>query len=227
MRLFCFHHAGGGGAMFNSWRRALGPRIEVIPVDVDHHDRFATLRQFAEEVNAQLGPRLDGPHAFFGHSFGALVAYRLTCLRAAAGLRVPRALLLSSSAPPHLPVPIPDVDDLDTDRLAALLSDLGGIPPELTEWPALRDKAVAKARTDLRLCMTDRDAPADTLPCPIHTFGGSDDPLVSEPDLCEWRSRTSDEFSMQIFEGGHFYLADGTHLFASLRPLLTRIATGT
>lgn len=212
--------------MFNSWHRALGPRVEVIPVEVDNRARFGTLRQLADEVNDQLNPKLDGPHVFFGHSFGALVAYRLACQRAAAGLRIPRALLLSSSAPPHLPVPIPAVDDVDTDRLAALLSDLGGLPAELAEWPALRDKAVAAARIDLRLCMTDRNTPAEALPCPIHTFGGNDDPLVSEPDLREWRARTSDEFSVRIFDGGHFYLADGAHLFASLRPLLARIAIG-
>jgi surfactin synthase thioesterase subunit len=223
--MFCFHHAGGGGAMFNSWKRALGPRVEVVPVEVLNRDRFATLRELTDEVNHQLGRQLHGPHVFFGHSFGALVAYRLACLRSAQGLLLPRALLLSSSAPPHLPMPIPVIDDLDTSRLAALLSDLGGIPPELTEWPALRDKAVATARIDLRLCTTDDDAPAEALPCPIHTFGGSDDPLVSEADLHEWRSRTSTEFSVQIFEGGHFYFADGTHLFASLRPMLSKIAT--
>ncbi len=34
MKLFCFPHAGGGGAMFNGWNRALGPRVEVFAVDI-------------------------------------------------------------------------------------------------------------------------------------------------------------------------------------------------
>ena len=101
--------------------------------------------------NDQLRSALDGPHVFFGHSFGALLAYRLACLRAASGSPLPRALIVSSFAPPHLPAPIPAVDHLDDHQLTALLSDLGGIPPELTEWPALRDRAVAAARIDLRL----------------------------------------------------------------------------
>ena len=57
---------------------------------------------------------------------------------------------------------------------------------------------------------------------PIHAFGGSDDPLVSEDDLGEWRSRTSAEFSVQVFDGGHFYLTDATDLFACLRPMLAK-----
>jgi surfactin synthase thioesterase subunit len=99
-------------------------------------------------------------------------------------------------------------------------SDLGGIPPELAEWPALR---VAAARIDLPLCATDEESEPVALPCPIHAFGGSDDPLVTESDLYEWRSRTSGEFSVHVLRGGHFYLSDGPQLFATLLPLLSRL----
>jgi len=225
VRLFCFHHAGGGGAMFNAWNKALGPGVDVVPVEILHRGRFATLRQLTDEVNEQLGSALDGPHVFFGHSFGALLAYRLACLRTASGAPSPRALMVSSFAPPHLPAPIPAVDHLDDHQLTALLSDLGGIPPELSEWPALRDNAVAAARIDLRLCATDEEAEAVALSCPIHAFGGSDDPLVTEDDLYEWRSRTSGEFSVHVLHGGHFYLSDGPPLFATLLPLLSRLRT--
>ena len=223
MQLFCFHHAGGGGAMFSAWNKALGPRVDVVPVEILDRERFATLRQLVDEVNGQLRSALDGPHVFFGHSFGALLAYRLACLRAAAGFQLPRALMVSSFAPPHLPAPIPAVDHLDDHQLTALLTDLGGIPPELAEWPALRDSAVAAARIDLRLCRTDEDSESVTLPCPIHAFGGSDDPLVTESDLSEWRTRTSGEFSVHVLPGGHFYLSDGPQLFAALLPLLSRL----
>ena len=223
VRLFCFPHAGGAGAMFNAWNGALGPRVEVVPVEILNRERFATLRQLVDEVNDQLRPALDGPYVFFGHSFGALLAYRLACLHAASGSLLPRALMVSSFAPPHLPAPVPAVDHLDDHQLTALLSDLGGIPPELTEWPALRDNAVAAARIDLRLCMTDEEAEPVSLPCPIHTFGCCDDPLVTESDLHEWRARTTGAFSVHILRGGHFYLSDGPQLFATLRPLLSRL----
>jgi surfactin synthase thioesterase subunit len=212
--------------MFTAWNRALGPGVEVIPVEIAHRERFATLRQLVDEINDQLRSQLSGPHMFFGHSFGALVAYRLACLRASADDPLPRAVFLSSYAPPQLPAPIPVVEHLDDLQLAALPSDLGGMPPELTQWPALRDRAVATTRIDLRLCMTDEEAEAETLPCAIHAFGGSDDPLVSEADLHEWRWRTSEDFSVHILSGGHFYLGDGPHLFATLRPLMSRLATG-
>src|SRR4051812_34765608 len=101
MRLFCFHHAGGGGVVFKSWSKALAPAIEVVPVEIANRERVATLRHLLDEVNEQLGPLLDEPHMFFGHSFGALLAYRLACARAAAGSVLPRAVFLSAYSPPH------------------------------------------------------------------------------------------------------------------------------
>jgi surfactin synthase thioesterase subunit len=221
VRLFCFHHAGGDKLAFNSWNKALGPGVEVVPVEIANRERFTTLRQLVDEVNEQLRSALDDPHIFFGHSFGALVAYRLACVRAAEGYPLPRAVFLSSYAPPHLPPPLHVVDHLDDHQLATLLSDLGGMPAELTRWPVLHDKAVTSTRNDLRLCLTDEEAGEAELSCPIHAFGGSDDPLVSESDLHEWRSRTSAEFSVQILRGGHFYLRDSQRLFATLKPLMS------
>jgi surfactin synthase thioesterase subunit len=221
VRLFCFHHAGGGKLAFNSWKRALRPGVEVVPVEIANRERFATLRQLVDEVNDQLRSALDDPHMFFGHSFGALLAYRLVCVRATQRSPLPRAIFLSSYAPPHLPPALHMVDHLDDQQLAALLSDLGGMPAELTRWPVLHDRAVTSTRNDLRLCLTDSEAEEPELSCPIHVFGGSDDPLVSESDLHEWRSRTSAEFSVQILRGGHFYLRDSKRLLATLRPLMS------
>jgi surfactin synthase thioesterase subunit len=224
VRLFCFHHAGSGGLAFNSWHKALRPSVEVIPVEVANRERFVMLRQLVDAVNAELGSTLDQPHMFFGHSFGALLAYRLACVRAARGAPLPRAVFLSAYAPPHLPPPLHVVDLLDDQQLATLLSDLGGLPSGLTRWPTLHERAVTATRHDLRLCMTDEEDDTAELSCPIHVFGGSEDPLVSESDLHEWRSRTTADFSVQILRGGHFYLHDRQPLFKTLRPLLSTIA---
>jgi surfactin synthase thioesterase subunit len=224
VRLFCFHHAGGSALTFSPWHRGLGPAIEVVPVEILDRHRFATLGDLVKEVNEQFRSAMDGPHMCFGHSFGALLAYRLACVRAAEGSSLPRSLFLSSFAPPHLPPPLPPVEHLDEHQLETLLFEIGGMPAELIAGDlgrALREKAVSAARNDLRLHMTDDDGDKTTLACPIHVFGGSEDPLVSESDLDEWRSRTSSDFSVNILRGDHFYLRDRDQLFATLRPLMS------
>jgi surfactin synthase thioesterase subunit len=225
VRLICFHHAGGGATSFNLWKRGIGSDVEVVAVEIPNRERFATLRDLVDEMNTALGSTLDEPHIFFGHSFGALVAYRLACVRAAAGLPQPTALILSSFTPPHLPTSIPMVDEVDDQQLGKILSDIGGLPVELTRWPTLREKAVALARIDLRLCSTDDDADSVPLTSPIHVFGGSEDILVSESDLSQWRSRTLAEFSMQMLKGGHFHVSDRKQLFAALRPVLSEVGS--
>jgi surfactin synthase thioesterase subunit len=67
----------------------------VVPVEVANRLRFTTLRQLVDDVNGQLRSSLDQPHMFFGHSFGALLAYRLACVRAAQGSRRGRAVFSS------------------------------------------------------------------------------------------------------------------------------------
>jgi surfactin synthase thioesterase subunit len=145
-------------------------------------------------------------------------------VRAAEGSPLPRAAILSAYAPPHLPPPLHAVDLLDDRQLASLLSDLGGLPAELTRWPTLHERALTTTRHDLRLCMTDEEEDTPELSCPIHVLGGSEDPLVSETDLHEWRSRTTADFSVQILQGGHFYLRDRLRLFKTLRPMMSTIA---
>lgn len=225
MRMFCFHHAGGGALIFKAWQKALAPAVEVIAVEIPNRERFATMRDLVDEVLDQLGPLLDEPHMFFGHSFGAMLAYRLACVRAAAGAVQPKAIFLSAYAPPHRQLPLHVVDELNDKQLAEFLAEMGLMPAGLTRWPALHAQALTVTRHDLKLLVTaDQEADAPELSCPIHVFGGSEDPIVKETDLQEWRTRTKADFSVQILRGGHFYLRDRKPLFDSLRPLMSTIA---
>lgn len=208
--------------MFKSWNWALGPRVDVTGIEVQHRESFASMSDLVDAAYEQLRPRLRGRYAFFGHSFGALLAYRLACRALELNAELPRLLVLSSYAPPHLPPPVPDIEHLDNDQLARLLTELGGMPPESMLLPALRDMALDAARIDLRLCLTDDDTDPVVLPCPIHAFGGLNDPLVEESELEEWETRTSSQFAVHMLDGDHFYLADEPSLFAALRPVLAR-----
>ena len=206
--------------MFYPWRRLLGPGIDVV---AGERTERAPRRNRGELVDAALHAMdLEEPHAFFGHSFGALLAYRVARSRVTAGHPPPRALVLSSYAPPHLPRALPDVGHLDDDRLAALLSDIGGLPQSLADWPVLQRRAVGAARHDLRLCATDDSSDTGAVPCPIHAVGGREDPLVSEDDLDEWRSYTTGGFSLNMLPGGHFHLDDAMRTCRVLRTLLAR-----
>jgi surfactin synthase thioesterase subunit len=186
---------------------------------------FTDVESLVTELESELADHLTEPHVFFGHSMGALVAYRLACRRRAAGHPLPRVLLLSAYSAPHLPSPLPPVDDLDDAALIELLRATGGLPTDLPARPAWRGRCLPALRNDLRLCAGYRDPGDPPLPCPVHVLGADADPLVGERDLHAWNRHTTQLSEVRIMAGDHFYL-DHTpeQLFRVLRPLLRRYA---
>lgn len=229
LRMFCFHHAGGGSSLYRGWQRAVGPHVSVCPVLLPGRERrareprFTDLDALVADLDAQLAGPLAEPHVFFGHSMGALLAYRLACRRTARGEVPPRALLLSAYPAPHLAPPLPAVDHSDSGALAGLLSGIGGLPAELLDWPGGLAGLLAVVRDDLRLCAGHRDLGEEPLPCPLHVFGSDADPVVTEQDLRAWERHASQPVELQILPGDHFYVRDQpAQLLGRLRPLLRR-----
>ena len=61
-------------------------------------------------------------------------------------------------------------------------------------------------RADFSVCENwryDHDAP---LGVPIHVFGGTDDPGVSREHLQAWSRQTEAAYTLEMFEGDHFYV---------------------
>ncbi|WP_084511223.1 thioesterase II family protein [Nocardia lijiangensis] len=227
LRLFCFHHAGGGSSLYRAWQRALGPHTSVWPVLLPGRERRSGEERFGElgpliaDLDAQLDEYLTEPHVFFGHSMGALLAYRLASRRHRRGATPPAALIVSGYSAPHLPSPLPPVEALDDVALIRFLIDLGGLPAPILEFPELLADALPVIRDDLRVCASDRGDGEPPLPCPIHVFGGDADPLVDELGLTAWREHTTAGSEVRILPGDHFSLLDRPdELLDHLRPLL-------
>jgi surfactin synthase thioesterase subunit len=231
LRLFCFHHAGGGSSMYRPWHRALHPYASVWPVQLPGREgragetRFVDLESLLTDLESELDDALTVPHLFFGHSLGALVAYRLACRRRSQHRLLPRALLLSGYGAPHLPAPFPPVDSLDDTTLIQFLRDVGGVPAEFLDWPDWVRHWLPVVRDDLRVCCNYVDPGDPPLECPMHLFGADADPLVNEHDLHAWNRHTTQPCEVQILAGDHFYLTQSPEqLFRLLRPLLRRYA---
>ena len=48
--------------------------------------------------------------------------------------------------------------------------------------------------------------PEVTVSCPIHSYVGDNDIIVAEENMLAWSERTTEEFSIRVFPGDHFYL---------------------
>ncbi|HEY3465141.1 MAG TPA: alpha/beta fold hydrolase [Amycolatopsis sp.] len=220
LRLFGFHHAGGGPTAFAGWQYALGGAVEVVPVALPAgaHPDFAAL---VERLADDLAPRLEEPYVCYGHSMGALVAYRLARLREARGQRLPDRLLLGAFAAPHLAHPISRARNLTDDELEAWLLSVSDVPAALLGGDGRRAAMLGKLREDLRLCATHREDPRSPLPVPIDVFAGTADPLVPLADARAWSSYSGVDARFHPIPGGHFFPRESKSVFFErLRTIL-------
>ncbi|EWC63733.1 Thioesterase [Actinokineospora spheciospongiae] len=227
-RLFCFAHAGGGGGFFRPWRGALGEDTAVCPVVLPGREgrvREAPFTRIGPLVDALvdgLGPHLDRPFAFFGHSLGSIVAFELAKRLRETGHAGPGCLIASGRRAPQLPNRRRDVHALPSGDFVAEMLGLGGTPPELVRQPELLEFFLPVLRADFELNETYRPAPAAPLDCPVFGFTGDADPLADPDEVAAWARVTTGPFGLRVFRGDHFYLRDSTGVLAAVRADLRR-----
>ena len=74
LRLFCFHHSGGGASAYYPWVERLSPHIELIAIQLPgRENRFTEpLINNLKDITAHLAEEfryyIDKPFFVFGHS---------------------------------------------------------------------------------------------------------------------------------------------------------------
>ncbi len=224
LRLFCFHHAGGGAIIYNAWPAQL-PHLEVCAVQLPGRETriretpFTRMEPLVQTLTTALHPYLDKPFAFFGHSMGSLVAYELAQALRRMAQPAPFHLLLSGRRAPHLPDPHPPLHRLPNEAfLAAIQQRYGGIPDLIFQDVELKALFTPLLRADFTLVETYHPSTTQPLDCPLTAFGGDSDHYTSHAELMAWGALTNKAFAVHLFPGGHFYLNEQRLL------LLTEIA---
>jgi surfactin synthase thioesterase subunit len=210
IRLFCLPHAGAGASVYRDWPLLLAPGIEVVLVQLpgreSRHGEPAhrSASDLVAELSKPLADRAGESFALFGHSMGALLGYELAHALSALG-KPPRHLFVSGQGAPHLPPARPPTHDLPDDELMASIAELEGTSAEVLAQPELVQLLLPVFRADLSVCET-YIPHWGPLQVPITALGGRHDPGVSQDRLRAWRSLTSADFHLEVFDGGHFYL---------------------
>ena len=210
-RIACFPHAGGSASYYYALSEALSSELEMLAIQYPgRQDRRAegcveNLAELADLSYAALRRSEDGrPTVFFGHSLGSIVAFEVA-RRYQDGTGTPPAWLFASGYPApsrlrggtlHLR---DDADILDELRF------LGGTDPVWLENEHFVASLLYSIRADYTAIETHPRA-TSVLSCPITMLVGDDDPHTTIAEAEAWQEHTTSEFSLQVFQGGHFYL---------------------
>ena len=220
LRLFCLPHSCASASVYARWRRVLPDWLQVCPLELPgrgmrmdeplQRDIKALAAQLAEEISRDL----DGPYALFGHSLGGLLAFELAHALNARNLPAPLALFASGAAgPARRDVSEYAVEKTDA-QLIARLRELQGTAEEALANPELMQLMLPILRADFLLCGSFTYGERQPLTLPIHVFGGKQDSVRAD-QLLDWQLDASSGFSLDMFDGHHFFLVQ--HESAVLR----------
>lgn len=223
LTLFCLPYSGASAMCYSPWRQKLPAWLRVRPLELPGRgmrmdeplqtDMVALANHLADEIAVEL----DRPYALFGHSLGGLLAFELAHVLRQRGLPAPLALFASATAgPARRDVSEYAIEKSDAE-LIARLRELGGTSESVIANEELLELILPILRADFLLCGSFAYGRREPLAVPIHVFGGKRDTVKVE-ELLDWQEETSTGFSLDMFEGHHFYLIDEqAHLLRQLR----------
>ena len=206
--LVCIPASGGFAARYLPWARQLHSVAELVGLDLPGRGsaqgaRANTLPEAVERLAGEVAAFGERPFVLYGHSLGALIAFEITRLLAAAGLPTPKLLVVGAAAAPgldHWRRGRPET----TEDVAAFVGRVDGTPAAVLASRELREIFIAEVAADLALL--DTYAPSmDSVPVPIAAAGGLRDQIVTPSQIGAWRESTTGRFDLKMFDGGHFF----------------------
>lgn len=212
-RLYIFPHTGGSADFYVPFARALSPGTRCVAVQYPGKragkdlSQYTTIPDLADRLCAMLKPDepQPGPVAFFGHSMGGLLAFELALRFEQAGNPI-SALFVSAIAAPGLWPRRAELAGSDQ-QLLSLISEVTGANPEFLNNDQFAATLLPTLRGLKSVASYDRE-PEAVVSCPIHALMASDDELGTEELMAPWAARTTADFDLKEFPGGHFYMND-------------------
>ncbi|NES31296.1 lantibiotic dehydratase [Micromonospora terminaliae] len=212
VRLFCLPYAGAGASAFRRWQEAIGPDVEVLPVQLPgRENRISEDPRFdVAEVAGAVAARADRPYAIYGHSMGGRLGFEVVRELRRTGAPLPLRLYVGGARAPHVtaPGPFDGLSRAGDDELLRRLADGGGLPAEFFDHPELVELLLPLLRADFGRVDDYRYVPGEPLPLPIVAFHGRDDRAVSRAQHAAWAEHTAAGFTLHELAGGHFFLHD-------------------
>jgi surfactin synthase thioesterase subunit len=214
--------------MFRPWSQGVAPDVELHALLLPGHGRRVKQSPYKEweplihDVFTSLSGLLAEPHAFYGHSFGARLAYELAHAVQEKQPGATRRLFLSGCRSPDSPQNTPYMHEGDERDFLESLREMGGTPAEILSAPAMRRMLLPAIHGEIRLAelWTDRHD-GKGVRAPITAITGLEDPIDTADAMRGWLAYSGPGGELVEVQGGHFF--PDTHLPSLLEIINERI----
>jgi acyl transferase domain-containing protein/surfactin synthase thioesterase subunit len=243
VRLFCIPYGVIGGSLFREWSKKLPDYIDVWPIQFPGKENrmnekpIDNIREAVDALEEVFSPALDLPYAFYGHSIGALIAFRFAYRLWERHANKPVHLFPGGYVSPSIyPNPVYDKGMKGLHHFGfdgfPNYDMIANVPPE--QWRKYHDfigmefginmtedlrRAIKPvAFSEFRICHTYKPEPDEkTFDLPITGFHGVKDTFCSEEEMAAWRELTTGPFKYHVLDGDHFFCHEDQALDELLR----------
>lgn len=214
MSLICFPHAGGSVTNYSDWISYLPEDISFYIIDlplrgkkIDKpmydsiekliHDIFRSLKLY--DIFSSM------PYVFFGHSFGARLAFELISFIQHLQQPKPLHFIASGCRSPNFP-PQTNLHNASDDCLIDELYKIGGIPDKLINNRQLLTFFMPAIRADLKILETYQSSQDIITNCDVSIFSGVSDNGIFTEHLLDWQKFFDQQVNYYEFVGNHFFI---------------------
>ena len=211
IRLVCIPCAGGNPEIFLPWADGLSRGVELLAVRLPGHgpriadSPFDEWDELLADILDGLGGYLEEPHAFYGHCFGARLAYELTHLAIAGGHAQTKHLFVSACRSPDTPHAGRYVHKFGDREFCEALRQLGASDEVLQDKSIMR-LVLPAVRNEIRLAELWNDRHQSAVQVPITAIYGRDDSQDGRQSMEGWQAFSSEECELLEMPGDHFFL---------------------
>ena len=229
VRLFCVPSGALGASQYAGWGERLPATVEVCALQLPGREErfgeapFEDLEALVTAIESALAGELDRPYAFYGHSLGALVAYRTAHRLWRRAPQKPIHLFPGAFTCPLLPNPvvakyrrrfqaaglpgIPGPRDRSGHAVAARFVREGLASTTALNTEELAGALLPTMLADMKL-VSDyvHDPEEPPFDVPITVFHGAGDADVTREECERWRDLTTADFDCRVLPGDHFFM---------------------
>lgn len=195
-RVICFGHAGASHVDFVKWRDLLPSNVEIIAIALPgrcervKETPVNDIQVLVREIAAALAELPPMPTSFYGHSFGAVLAYETAAFCTKHGLLPElQRVILSASALEKRRI-LQGVNLTDMDAVLSVFIERQYISEQYAQNKKLMSLVLPYLLADI--CCKEEWQIDNTikLAVPIHTVAWDEDALVDPPQVHSWVVRS-------------------------------------